>query len=165
MYDLIHDLLQASLLRWPNGHTELRVEDSWSSFSGSTWNRTTYRLTVTEGLVQIHRDFVKSQRSSVPATVSVPLLKQGICTHQDVRDVLELNSPASSIATYIRERLAATMRALIVDEVFDANDLDIKIIEMAAEAGISITLVGDPWQALYVFRGARPEEVPAPPRT
>jgi DNA helicase-2/ATP-dependent DNA helicase PcrA len=160
MYDLTHDLLQAGLLRWPNDHTELRVEDSWSSFSGSTWNRTTYRLTVTEGLVQIHRDFVKSQRSSVPATVSVPLLKQGICTHQDVRDVLELALADPSIATYIRERLAATMRALIVDEVFDANDLDIKIIEMATEAGISITLVGDPWQALYVFRGARPEVVP-----
>ena len=52
------------------------------------------------------------------------------------------------------------MRALIVDEVFDANDLDIAIIEMAVRANISVTLVGDPWQALYVFRGARPQAIP-----
>ncbi|WNV90376.1 hypothetical protein [Umezawaea sp. Da 62-37] len=27
--------------------------------------------------------------------------------------------------------------------------------------GLSVTLVGDPWQALYVFRGARPDAIPA----
>jgi DNA helicase-2/ATP-dependent DNA helicase PcrA len=52
------------------------------------------------------------------------------------------------------------MRALIVDEVFDANDLDMAVIELAINAGVAVTLVGDPWQALYVFRGARPEAVP-----
>jgi hypothetical protein len=52
------------------------------------------------------------------------------------------------------------MRALIVHEVFDANDLDISIIEAAIRAGVAVTLVGDPWQALYVFRGARPDVVP-----
>jgi DNA helicase II / ATP-dependent DNA helicase PcrA len=52
------------------------------------------------------------------------------------------------------------MRALIVDEIFDANDLDIAIIEAAINAGVAVSLVGDPWQALYVFRGARPHVVP-----
>jgi DNA helicase-2/ATP-dependent DNA helicase PcrA len=53
------------------------------------------------------------------------------------------------------------MRALIVDEVFDANDLDIAVIELAINAGVAVTLIKDPWQALYVFRSARPEAVPA----
>ena len=52
-----------------------------------------------------------------------------------------------------------TIRALIVDEVFDANDLDIAIIEAAIAAGVAVSLVGDPWQALYLFRGAQPEQV------
>ena len=52
------------------------------------------------------------------------------------------------------------MRSLVVDEVFDANDLDIVIIEAAINGGVAVTLVGDPWQALYVFRGARPDIVP-----
>ncbi|UUU29921.1 ATP-binding domain-containing protein [Streptomyces sp. CA-210063] len=55
---------------------------------------------------------------------------------------------------------AATIRSLLVDEVYDANDLDLGVIHLAADAGLVITLVGDPWQALYGFRGARPESVP-----
>lgn len=160
MYDLVHDLLQVGLLTWPNGHTELRVEDSWASFSGSTWNRTRYWFTVVEGRVHIHEGFVESRRSSVPATVSVPLLNDGVCTHDDVRNVLELALADPQITAYVRGRLGSTMRALIVDEVFDANDLDISIIEMAVDAGVAVSLVGDPWQALYVFRGARPDVVP-----
>jgi DNA helicase-2/ATP-dependent DNA helicase PcrA len=90
----------------------------------------------------------------------VPRLLQGICTHEDVRDVLEqaLDEPAN--ASYVQSRLAARIRTLIVDEVFDANDLDIAIVEAAINAGVAVTLVGDPWQALYVFRGARPDVVP-----
>jgi DNA helicase-2/ATP-dependent DNA helicase PcrA len=37
MSNLVHDLLQAGLLHWPNGHTTLDVHDTWASFSGSTW--------------------------------------------------------------------------------------------------------------------------------
>ncbi|GAB2615287.1 hypothetical protein GCM10027269_84790 [Kribbella endophytica] len=51
-------------------------------------------------------------------------------------------------------------RALVVGEVFDAKDLDIAIIEFAVEAGAAVTLVGNPWQTLYVFRDGRPEVVP-----
>ena len=56
-------------------------------------------------------------------------------------------------------RLAETTRSLIVDEIFDANDLDLQVIELALSGGISVTLVGYLWQALYLFRGARPEKV------
>jgi DNA helicase-2/ATP-dependent DNA helicase PcrA len=34
------------------------------------------------------------------------------------------------------------------------------IVELAIRSNIEVTLVGDPWQALYGFRGARPELVP-----
>jgi DNA helicase-2/ATP-dependent DNA helicase PcrA len=160
MSDLVHDLLRAGLLKWPNGHTELAVVDSWSCFGGSTWNRTTYWFRISQGWVETHSGFVESRRSSVPATISRPLINEGICTHQDIRDVLQLALADASIAEYLRERLSATTRAIIVDEVFDANELDIDIIELAVKAGLATTLVGDPWQALYVFRGAKPEAIP-----
>lgn len=160
MVDLLQNLLRAGVLHWPNGHTDLKVEDSWSSFSGSTWNRTTYGFSIVRGHIRISGGFVPKSRSSVPSTVSMPLLEDGVCTHQDVRDVLELALTDSGVVSYLRDRLGATIRALIVDEVFDANDLDIQIIEMAVDAGVAVTLVGDPWQALYVFRGAKPETVP-----
>lgn len=167
MCDLLHDLLRAGLLVWPNqadlwpeGQITLEVHDSWASFSGSTWNRTTYSLAVVDQHVHVRRGFKRTPSSSIPATETAPLLLKGICTHQDVRDVLEQALETPAVADYVGGRLRSTMRALIVDEVFDANDLDIAIIEAAIDAGVTVTLVGDPWQALYVFRGARPQLVP-----
>lgn len=95
----------------------------------------------------------------VPTAVIKKHLEAGICTHQDVRSVLEQALAISRCAERAVERIGATMRALIVDEVFDANDLDIAVIELAIRAGLAVTLVGDPWQALYVFCGARPAVV------
>lgn len=160
MCDLLHDLLQAGLLHWPNGYTSLTVHDSWASFGGSTWNRTVYSVDVVGDQVEIRPGWIPKRRASVPATVSVPLLLEGVCAHDDVRSVLEqaLDNPA--LADFVKQRLRSSTRALIVDEVFDANDLDIAIIEAAIDAEIPVTLIGDPWQALYVFRGARPEVVP-----
>lgn len=160
MSDLVHELLKSGLLKWPNGSTTLNVFDSWASFGGSMWNRTAYEISIVGDQVEFKRSWVESYRSSIPATVSVPLLLQGTCTHDDVREVLERALTNPVIALFVAEQLRVRMRALIVDEVFDANDLDIAIIELAINAGIDVTLVGDPWQALYVFRGARPEVVP-----
>ena len=60
----------------------------------------------------------------------------------------------------ILEMLTASTAHLLVDEVFDANELDLMIADLACEANVPVTLVGDPWQALYGFRGARPDLVP-----
>jgi DNA helicase II / ATP-dependent DNA helicase PcrA len=160
MCDLVHDLLRAGLLRWPNGHATLDVHDSWASFGGSTWNRTAYKVVVVGSEVEIRTGWLRAGRASVPTTVIVPRLLEGTCTHDDVRTVLEQAIETPVMAEFVGERLRASMRVLVVDEVFDANDLDIAIIEAAINADIAVTLVGDPWQALYVFRGARPEVVP-----
>jgi DNA helicase II / ATP-dependent DNA helicase PcrA len=159
MCDLLHDLLDRGLLYWPNGHTTLDVHDSWTSFSGTFWTRTAYDLRVSGGNVEVVTGYTRKSSARVPATVIAPLLEAGTCTHEDVRRILEQALANPRCSDRIRTRLATTMRALTVDEVFDANDLDIAIIELAINAGVATTLVGDPWQALYVFRGARPEAV------
>jgi DNA helicase-2/ATP-dependent DNA helicase PcrA len=160
MSDLLHDLLGCGLLTWPNGHTTLSVHDSWTSFSSTFWTRTAYALRVSNGSVEILTGLTRQSSSRVPATIITPLLEAGTCTHEDVRSVLEQALADDRYADRVRRRLGATMRALIVDEVFDANNLDIAVIELAINASVAVALVGDPWQALYVFRGARPEAVP-----
>jgi len=160
MSDLLHDLLGCGLLKWPGGHTTLSVHDSWTSFSSTFRTRTAYGLRISNGHVEIATGFTSQVGYRVPTTIVVPLLEAGTCTHEDIRSVLEQALADKHCTDRVRTRLAGTMRALIVDEVFDANDLDIAIIEMATKAGVAVTLVGDPWQALYVFRGARPEAVP-----
>ncbi len=57
----------------------------------------------------------------------------------------------------IAELLSSSVAHVVVDEVFDANNLDLALVDLACQMNIAVTLVGDPWQALYGFRGARPE--------
>jgi DNA helicase II / ATP-dependent DNA helicase PcrA len=159
MCDLLHDLLESGLARWPNDHETLDVHDSWASFSGTVWSRSSYALTVNAGRVEIRTGFTPQSGARYPPPVVKQRIEEGICTHEDVRAVLEQLLQIDRCAERARGRLASTMRALIVDEAFDANDLDIAVIEFAIRAGVAVTLVGDPWQALYVFRGARPEAV------
>jgi DNA helicase-2/ATP-dependent DNA helicase PcrA len=160
MCDLLHDLLRCGLIHWPGGHTELNVVDSWASFSGTVWSRASYRLRLTgTGDVSFRQYFTNQQGAHYPPAVVRSHLNIGTCTHGDVRDILALALDREECAARVGERIATTMRALIVDEAFDANDLDIAVIEIAVRTGAAVTLVGDPWQALYVFRGARPRAV------
>src|SRR5690606_34039594 len=101
-----------------------------------------------------------ARRPGIPSTEILPQIQSGVVTHEDVRSVVYQALGRPELWTCIVRRLQTTVRALIVDEVFDANDLDIAVIEAACVGRVSLTLVGDPWQALYVFRGARPDAVP-----
>jgi len=85
----------------------------------------------------------------------------GRCTHDDVRRVLALSLLRPEVQERVTNRLSQTIRALIVDEVYDANALDLSLIRAVADTGADVTIIGDPWQALYGFRGAKPDEVPA----
>ncbi|MFF7143316.1 UvrD-helicase domain-containing protein [Streptomyces nodosus] len=76
-----------------------------------------------------------------------------------LREVLQLALRIESVSASVISFFSATIRSLIVDEIYDANHLDLEIIRLATAAGLNITLVGDPWQALYGFRGARPDDV------
>jgi DNA helicase-2/ATP-dependent DNA helicase PcrA len=142
--DLLSDLLVTGMLRWPGGVTELTVYDSWKSLGlGSV----RCRLPVGNRAVSIEY---------APARVAARL-KAGDCTHDDVRSVLEQAFADQVLQERVATRMRQTLRALIVDEVFDANSFDTAIISLAIRAGTQVTLVGDPWQALYEFRGARPD--------
>jgi len=167
MSDLLHDLLHQGLVEWPNtqrlwpdGDVRLDVRDSWAACGGTTSTRSIYTLELHGRQVQLRQGFAPNWASRVPAVEIVPLMEQGICTHQDVRDVLAMALARAACAERVGQRLADCMRALVVDEIFDANDLDITIIEAAVESGVAVALVGDPWQALYLFRGAKPHVVP-----
>lgn len=168
MSDLLHDLLRSGLLTWPGapqtgtaGQGELDVQDSWAVFMPKERTRTGYSVGIAGRQVIPRISHRGAYDYIFPGTKVVPMLASGVCTHQDVRDTLELALGIPECLDRVRARLATTTRALIVDEVFDANDLDLALIDVAVEAGVDLTLVGDPWQALYLFRGARPDLIPA----
>jgi DNA helicase-2/ATP-dependent DNA helicase PcrA len=160
---LMH-LLRTGQLTWPGGQTELTVHDSWRGQDDSRPLRPErpYRRVVT-----LDRRQVVSETRAIPEfgygyTAKRPyeaMLAAGVCTHDEVRQILEIVVWNSKLRPAVVEYLRTSMKALIVDEVFDGDRLDLGIVHQAAAAGIPSTLIGDPWQALYEFRGARPEIV------
>jgi DNA helicase-2/ATP-dependent DNA helicase PcrA len=159
--ELLTRLLAAGLVHWPGGHRSLEVHDSWKTLVRHVHTRVVTYLNLVGTSVQVAKRYgtgYAMRPEPIPFAGSV---NAGRCTHEDVRRVLEQALMQPDIAEALTRHLAATTRALIVDEVFDANELDIRVIELAARAGLDVTLIGDPWQALYGFRGARPDLVPA----
>jgi DNA helicase II / ATP-dependent DNA helicase PcrA len=159
IYSLLEYLLETSQIRWPGGHCHLDVHDSWKAVAEFFWIRGIAGLNLDGQQVTVWGGYARNSAMRVNPQQYQAAIEAGICTHEEVRDVLDLALQLPWIAESLVQRLAMTVRALIVDEIFDANSLDIAVIELAARV-CPVTVVGDPWQALYGFRGARPDEVP-----
>lgn len=166
---IVRFLIQRELIDWPGGIMPERAEDSWATHPDATpqpRSRPRLRLGLDkDGHIDI---FETTSQLRAPNPVFVDKTKfgdalaSGRCTHTDVRNVL---SDAVDIGRHpelneaIRDCLAGSFCHLVVDEAFDMNPLDIAVVERAIEAGLSITVVGDPWQSLYEFRGSTPKLV------
>lgn len=159
--DLVTYLLRRGLLRWPGSHEELIVHDTWKVRLTHQWKRHQPYLAVDDnGNIFVTSGWAKSPDNRVDMKEFQEAVSSGECTHEDIRRVLATTLTRPIIADAIGQRLRDTIRAIIVDEVFDANTLDLRLVEIACEQGIDTSIIGDPWQALYRFRGARPEHVP-----
>jgi DNA helicase II / ATP-dependent DNA helicase PcrA len=77
---LLRELLTCGLVQWPNGHTKLSVHDSWMSLGLN------YRGHGSPDLLSCI-DGVITQTPAAPNAV-VQLIRDGACTHQDIRSVL-----------------------------------------------------------------------------
>jgi DNA helicase II / ATP-dependent DNA helicase PcrA len=161
----LHGLLKIGLIRWPGGHVALDVLDNWQGHTGYRYlGPGHYKCEV---VVQPNGEVdVQSRKIAAPSLgfsqqgAMRGLLANGLSTHEEVRAVLEQALRQSSVAKFVRDYLRASVSHLLVDEVFDANALDLELVQAACDADVGTTLIGDPWQALYGFRGAQPQLVP-----
>ncbi|MGW2071363.1 UvrD-helicase domain-containing protein [Streptomyces sp. NPDC001953] len=158
--DLLGYLLETGHICWPDGHRSLTVIDSWPVQLPTKWSRIEPVVTLNgnQVVVQTLRRSVQANRPSRHDVAAA--LAEGFCTHEDARTLLEAALALEGARDAVLARLADTAGALIVDEIFDANDFDLSLVRLAVDAGLEVTIVGDPWQALYGFRGARPDLVP-----
>ena len=160
VYEILTYLLRNRLIRWPGGLVDLRVMDSWKVRAQHQWTRRQPLLFLSGRDVLVGYNWQRTYDSRVDLSEFTRYVEAGECTHEDVRRVLRDALEDGELAGRIEDRLGTTVRALIVDEVFDANPLDLALVERACAQGIAVTVIGDPWQALYRFRGAGPELVP-----
>ncbi|MDH6181364.1 DNA helicase-2/ATP-dependent DNA helicase PcrA [Microbacteriaceae bacterium SG_E_30_P1] len=159
MRDILTSLLRSGELVWPGGMRELDVVDSWAHIRKLAWTPQEPRMTL-EGQVLGSRLYRQARPGSYPAIDDFrAAVSSGICSHAEVRQALNLAIASEHIQERIRERFARTVKELIVDEIFDGNELDIAVLRLAIEGGTRLVTIGDPWQALYAFRGARPADI------
>lgn len=161
---IVFHLLRIGAIIWPGGHTELLVHDSWRGHAGGRlldsgfryWRVVTLdgQQVVSTTRKRAQKGYGYSRKDAYEAR-----LRAGVCTHDEVRQLLELIVANPALRTPVEEYLKTTTKALIVDEVFDGNRLDMMIVTLAAYADVPCTVIGDPWQALYQFRGAEPDLV------
>lgn len=162
---LVLHLLRSGAVAWPGGHNELTVVDSWRGTRGGRPvgpGGFAYGLTVNGAKVMASRRRVAAGGSYFTNRADyLRQLADGVCTHEEVRQVLDAAiAQGSPLREPVRDFFRSTAKALIVDEIFDGNLVDLRIVAIAAAVGASTTVIGDPWQALYAFRGARPDMVP-----
>lgn len=158
--DLVQVLLARDLLTWPGGQKVLEVRDTWNALVATSYSKRDTVVHVANGRMQVTS--VRTAEGAVrPAAAGVlNKMTEGVCTHAEIRIALEHALDQPAMRQVLAAQLKQTTRALIIDEVFDANELDLAVVQLACDAGIDVTLIGDPWQALYRFRGARPDLVP-----
>jgi len=163
--EILQHLLRTGILRWPGDHTSLQVLDDWRGHRGYRWlTAGNYRrlATIHNGIVTSVGDLVNVARMGIGSRDDFHRnLADGRCTHDEVRQVVAESLRVPEMNQAIVKFISTSISHLVVDEVFDANNLDLELVILACNADIDVTLVGDPWQALYGFRGARPELVPA----
>lgn len=162
---VLEHLLRSDLVAWPAGHRSLEVLDDYQGKKGfrflppGSWRRRatcdergqvvsdSYRLTVPAngiGSVEHHRT----------------VLSDATPSHEDVRWVLRAAAGRlPDVRPAIEDWFRHQFFHLVIDEVYDADELDLWMAECAAAAGPGLTIVGDPRQALYGWRGATPEKV------
>lgn len=162
-------LCHHGILSWPGGRAPQKVEDSWDGYEGATsrpGDKPRFSLTLDDEGNVVARPTRDKNVAPSPAFVDSGKLLEaivaGFCTHSEIRGVLgaavdETRHPLYNRA--IRDFMSSRFCHLLIDEAFDMNPLDCALVERALQAQVPATIVGDPWQSLYKFRGSTPERV------
>ena len=154
-------LLRSNHIQWPGGLTAIEPLDSCDRHPAWTYSNDPRHFTWQPELVedQIRPVKVKAKHRRITKAGMVDLLERGVCTHDDVRRILASAMQNSELRTTLKNYRRATVAHFIVDEVFDADAVDLELIRLHCEAGVPTTVAGDHWQALYEFRNAVPSDV------
>lgn len=165
---VVEFLLRTAEIQWPGGIVTPKLIDSWARQRGASRVSPTgprnqrWELALNGTTIAINYRAVDSPCWGMQYAKRqdyVDSLTEGVCTHDEIRQLVGLALGRPQLRGAIDDYLSRSLAHLVVDEAFDLNGLDTLLVRRAIESGVGITLVGDPWQALYEWRGARPDMV------
>lgn len=165
---VVEFLLLTGRVTWPGGVTRPQLIDSWARQRGAVRIRAGSRQNQRWEFGMNDTTLAAAYRQVEAPCWGMPYknrddwvesLVDGVCTHDEIRQIVGLALGNPQLRTDIDAYLSRTFHHLIVDEAFDLNGLDSLMVRRCIESAMAVTLVGDPWQALYEWRGARPDMV------
>ncbi|MEM7093704.1 MAG: UvrD-helicase domain-containing protein [Actinomycetota bacterium] len=165
---VVEFLLLTDLITWPGDVKRPQVIDSWARQRGATRIRPSGRQNQRWELGMNGTTLAADYRQVDSPCWGMPYknkadwvqnLVDGVCTHDEIRQIVGVALGNRDLRAQIDAYLSRTYHHLIVDEAFDLNGLDALLVRRCIDSGMAVTLVGDPWQALYEWRGARPDMV------
>lgn len=163
--DILNFLLHRSLISWI-GSPVVDVRENYRGLKGFRTVRKKEKAFLCFAIVDENRQIKSvSRRVDGPAAgISkkkdhTNALAEGIVSHDDVRSIIHSALSDEALVDEVQNWLCRRYRAFIVDEVFDLNSLDVDIVKLAVGSDLVVSLIGDPWQTLYGWRGAKPKLV------
>ena len=132
-------LLDQSLVSWPNrgsSNPSIKVHDDYSGFKGyrplsqGSWYR--HAALSNQGQVYSKATRIEKRRLGIStAAEHKAILAMGECSHEDLRNLLWEALDREDIWSALSQWIAANYSDLIVDEIYDAAELDL-LVELAA---------------------------------
>lgn len=161
---IMHHLINRKVLNWPGGHSAVTVLDEYRGRHGfrflqaKNWKRIA-SCDARGQVISQSRQLAAPEYGIGNANHHRAALEEGFASHEDVRTILRQATALDGVIDVIQGWLSSNFRHIIIDEIYDADELDLWMAGAAGAVGTHLTIVGDPWQALYEWRGATPEKV------
>lgn len=111
------------------------------------------KKTMVEKLTQSHREKLENRAGQRWASYT----RRGIFDSAAARLVMDFYLDLPDVQAALVDLLSARFCEVIVDEVQDCSEEDVKLLKFLLSAGIRLVMVGDSDQAIYGFRGSSPE--------
>lgn len=158
-------LVKAHYIQWPGDIKGFDVRESYYGLKGYSPNRA-WGLSLVPDSNSVAKFYVSFQRLSGASQGGFETLgnfkstiASGVISYEDLRSLIDLVFNSPSLRDKVINWLQSSYRCLIVDEAYDMNEHNVSFVDVCFEAGLSITIIGDPWQTLYQWRGAKPNTV------
>lgn len=156
---LVGHLLAERLVYLPGYQTRLEVRDAWTADDGWSNTKGEWEINLLGVDVVVDRIVHGSGEGFVSSQAAQAHLDRATCTHSEIRLILTRALEDESLRSRLTDYLHGCIKAVIIDEVYDGNDTEAKFMALFAQAGLHLTVIGDPRQVLYEFRGSDPKKI------
>ncbi len=144
-------------------HLEEREEDNKETFSPSNvaaWINRQKEKAIRANRVDVSEDLPQDQKERRQLLVEIYKMYEKVCAASALVDFAELILRTVELLKHnerVRKHYQKRFTHILIDEFQDINNLQFQWMELIAQGGAKLFVVGDDDQSIYAFRGANVE--------